>query len=77
MRVIKKTFEQTSEHYNLISEYEIQCGFQNDGVEKGLSHCLNFPIRDVSTSSRRKFLMTESFEEIEDHLIKYDFISNR
>jgi len=36
MRVIKKTIGQTTEHYNLISEYETKFELQND-VEKGLS----------------------------------------
>ena len=79
MRVVKKTFEQTNEHYKLISEYEIEKGFQTD-VEKGLSSLFllsqNLPLREVSDFlSGENFSMAESFEEIEVsyHLIKYGF----
>jgi len=79
MRVIKKTLEQTSEHYNLISEYEIEFDFQRD-VENGLSSFFlisqNLPVQSVSDFfSGENFSMSECFEEIEasHHLIKYGF----
>jgi hypothetical protein len=79
MRVIKKTFEQASEHYKLISQYEIDNGYQSE-VENGLSSFFllgqNFPMRDISDFfSAENFSMVESFEEIEAsyQLIKYGF----
>lgn len=79
MRVIKKTFEQTSEHYKLISQYEIDNEYQSD-VDNGLSSFFllgqNFPMRDISDFfSGENFSMVESFEEIETsyQLIKYGF----
>jgi hypothetical protein len=79
MRVIKKTIQQTTEHYNLISEYEIKSDVQYD-VEKGLSSIFlisqNFPLKSVSDFfSGENFSMAECFEEIEAsyNLIKYGF----
>lgn len=79
MRVIKKTIRQTTEHYNLISEYETKSDFHND-VEKGLSSIFlisqNFPLKSVSDFfSGENFSMTECFEELEAsyQLIKYGF----
>lgn len=79
MRVIKKIIEQTTEHYNLISEYEIKSDVQYD-VEKGLSSIFlisqNFPLKSVSDFfSGENFCMTECFEEMEAsyNLIKYGF----
>lgn len=79
MRVIKKSFEQTTEHYKFISQYEIDNGYQND-VENGLSSFFllgqNFPLRKVSDFfSGENFSMVESYEEIEAsyQLIKYGF----
>ncbi|MAC96623.1 MAG: hypothetical protein CMC96_14105 [Flavobacteriales bacterium] len=79
MRVIKKTIEQTTEHYNLISEYETKFELQND-VEKGLSSIFlisqNIPLKSVSDFfSGENFSMIECFEELEAsyHLIKYGF----
>lgn len=79
MRAIRKSIEQTTEHYNLISEYETKYDFQID-VKKGLSSIFlisqNFPLKTVSDFlSGENFSMSECFEEIEIsyHLIKYGF----
>lgn len=79
MRAIRKSFEQTSEHYEMISQYEIDNGYKND-VENGLSSFFligqNLPMRGISDFfSGENFSMVESFEEIEAsyQLIKYGF----
>lgn len=79
MRVIKKTIEQTTEYYNLISEYEAKFELTNV-VEKGLSSIFlisqNLPLKSVSDFfSGENFCMTECFEELEAsyYLIKYGF----
>ena len=69
MRVIKKTFERISEHYKLISEYEIENDY-NSEIESGLSSIFllsqNFPMREISDFfSGENFSISESFEEIE------------
>lgn len=79
MRIIKKSIEQTTKHYNLISEYETKFDFRYD-VEKGLSSIFlisqNFPKQSVlDYFSGEDFSMSECYEEIETsyELIKYGF----
>jgi len=79
MRIINKSFEQTSEHYKLISQHEIDNEYKID-IEAGLSSFFllgqNFPAKSVSDFfSSENFSMIECFEEIEASysLIKYGF----
>lgn len=72
---MKRTIDQTTEHYNLISEYENKFELQND-VKKGLSSIFlishNLPLQYFSGEN---FSTVECFEELEIsyHLIKYGF----
>jgi hypothetical protein len=76
---MKITFEETSEHYKTISEFEISNKFSID-IETGLSSIFllsqNFPIRETSDFfSGENFPLSECSEELEIsyHLIKYGF----
>lgn len=79
MRAIKKSFEQTLEHYKIISDFENENKLNAD-IENGLSSIFllsqNLPVREVSDFfSGENFSLIESFEEFETsyQLIKYGF----
>ena len=79
MRIIKKSYTQTLEHYRLISEFEKENHLTAD-IGEGLSSIFllsqNFPLKDVADFfSGENFSLTESFEELEAsyELIKFGF----
>ena len=79
MRAIKKSYSQTTEHYEQISKFEKENLLKSD-IESGLSSIFlisqNFPIQDVSDFfTGENFSLLESFEELEAsyELIKYGF----
>jgi len=79
MRIIKKSYTQTLEHYRSISEFEKE-NHLTSGIEDGLSSIFllsqNFPLKDVADFfSGENFSLTESFEELEAsyELIKFGF----
>ncbi len=79
MRVIKKSYSQTTKHYEQISEFEEENKLKSD-IESGLSSIFlisqNFPARDVPDFfSGEGFSIAESFEELEIsyELMKYGF----
>lgn len=79
MRVIKKTIDQTVQHFKFISEFENENDLVSD-IESGLSliwvMSQNLPAReDFDFISGENFSLSESYEELETsyHLIKCGF----
>lgn len=78
-RVINITHEDTINHFEEITNYEVENNFKEE-IESGLSSIFlisqKFPIKDVSDFfSGENFSIKEAFEEFESsyHLIKYGF----
>ncbi len=79
MRLLKKSYKQTTDHYKLITEFEQKENLKPE-IENGLRSIFllsqNFPLRDVKDFfSGKNFSLTESFEELEAsyELIKFGF----